>query len=247
MKFCWTLAASLSLMAGVASAATIPVCGRFGDTTITTLAQYIADYGSSGCTVSDKTFSGFTYSSTNSGGGLAPSAAGITVIPQSSDPNDPGLEFQASWSVSEGQTVDSEIGFNVRVTNGMALIEDDTLSVPNFSVTSPGTASVTEDVCLGGTFVSGACTGGTEQSPKLIINGTGSDTLHVGPFGPYVSLQVLKDINLNGGSGTAPGSDASFSEVFQNFSEVPVPEPFSVLLLGTSLLAVAPILKKRLG
>jgi len=165
------------------------------------------------------------------------------VIPQFGNPDDPGLGFQASWGVSGTQTQDSLIGFQVKVTNGTARIDDDTLAVPSYVVTGPGNAFVTESVCFGGIWSSGTCTSGNAQSPQLHIpTGTGNLTMHLGPFGPYVSLAVSKDINLSGGgdSGTA-----SFSEVFQNFSQVP--EPTSILLFGSCLVVIAPILKRRLG
>lgn len=240
MRLTLLISATALLTSGIASATAVPpVCGTTAaGGTATTLQDYITDYASTGCTVSDKTFSGFSYSNS----GLTLTASNVTVIPLGSNPNNPGLEFQAAWSVGAGQTMDSEIGFNVRVTNGLALIDDDSLAVPSFFVGTGASAFVTENVCLGGTFVNGTCTGGTLQNPTLHLDQSGQNTLHVGPFGPFVSLGVLKDIGLNGGTGSA-----NFSEVFQNFSEVPVPEPFSLLLLGTSILAIAPLLKKRLG
>jgi hypothetical protein len=259
MKKWFLLAASAVTVASVSWGASLPVCGaRLGDLTPTTLQDYINDYNSlGGCTIADKTFSSFTYGAAASGGAGLITAGGITIIPDPSNPLDPGLIFEASWGVASvggvAESQDSQIGFQVTVTDGSKRIEDDTLTVPLYSASGTGAVTtITEGVCLGGSFIALQCTGGTLQVPQLKIPCTAqtgstctqnNTDMNVGPFGPYATLGVLKDINLNSGTAGA----ASFSEVGQYFSQVPVPEPTGILLLGTCLLLVAPVLKRRLG
>jgi hypothetical protein len=240
---------------GVSGQPTIPTCVSGG-----TLASYEAL--ANGCIVGDKIFSSFTYH--NSGNVLADTA--ITVIPQNADKSPAdlpgyGLGFEASWAVGVNQTEDSLIGFQVTIVPGSAfLIEDDTLSVPSYLVATGGIlTSITESVCLGGSWVSGACIApGVVESPVLHIpcsaqaGSTCTDTslnltMNVGPFGPYSTLGVSKDISLIGGWNCPTGNCAAFSEVYQNFSQVAVPEPAAVLLFGTCLLALFPVLRKHLS
>jgi hypothetical protein len=239
------LAGSLLLATSLAWATAVPKCGSpdaNGALTVTTLAGYISTYGSTGCLVDDKLFYGFAYS----GGAGVTNASGVGVTPLGADPFDPGLRFNAGWSVAAGASGDASIFFNVFDTSG-ARIEDDSLGLGGVGLGTGGgqLIDVVENACLGLALNSSdQCTGST-QSPALRItapNSTNTYFLDLNFGGTlYQTLGIEKDILLDGGATTG----TSLSIITQNFSEVP--EPVGIVLLGTCLAVVAPLLRRKLS
>lgn len=229
MPICFLLLAAV--MAPSASAAVCPLS--------TALTTYTASGFS--CTVGDKLFSNFSYtpSGTNQ---IAASAITVDTLGPGADADifstDIGLQFAAPWQVFQGQTMDSLIVFEVSVVAGTPmLIEDASIVQSNSGVGGTGSITVNEGLCA-----PAPC---TPVGSLSTVDGPGVTKLtdHV-TFAPTGSVMASKDIGLNGGN--TAGSFASVSAIQDTFSQTPVPEPVSILLFGTCLLAVAPVLRRHL-
>jgi hypothetical protein len=208
-------AAGVGLL-GVPSGASAATCGGTLDTFLGT--------GFS-CTVGDKTFSGFSYTDSSSGGATAIPASGITVTAVTSP--DIGLSFTAAWSVGSGQTLDSDIKFTVSVTSGAAIIHDAGLVQSGTSFLAPGIAQVAENLGNGTNLVTIFDATTTKLSDEQLFTPTGS-------------VSVGKDISVNGNNGGA----ASISLVTDTFSQV-VPLPATLALFGSGLVGLGWLRRRR--
>jgi hypothetical protein len=189
------------------------------------------------CGIDDKTFYNFSYS--NGGTDLMP-ATSITVNPITT-PFNPGFLFNAPWGVGAGHTQDSLIGFTASVNQGGNLIKDLSLSMFGAGFVGTGQVSVVETYCAGDTFADG-CAHGTDGTLLTILNaGTSKLFASVTFAQPVKVVDVVKDIELLGGS---DGSASLLSGVQNQFSEVP--EPGSMVLLGTGALGLAGVLRRKL-
>ena len=194
-------------------------------------------YVGTSCGIDDKTFSNFTYST--SGTDLMP-ASSITVNPLNT-PFNPGFLFNAPWGVGAGHTQDSLIGFTANVNAGGNLIDDLSLNMFGAGILGTGQVSVVETYCAGDTFADN-CANGTEGTLLTILNSSTSILHASATFGPVKIVDVMKDITLLGGSN---GSASLVSGVQNNFSEVP--EPGSLVLLGSGVIGLAGVLRRRIG
>ncbi len=210
------------------------VCGlsAFGsDCMVTSYDHYLG--GS--CGIDDKTFSDFSYST--AGTNLMP-ASSITVNPITTFHN-PGFLFNAPWGVQAGQTQDSLIGFTATVNPGGALINDLSLAMFGAGILGTGQVSVVETYCLGDTFAN-LCANGIEGTLLNILNSNNSILTASVSFSPVSVVDVVKDVTLLGGP---DGSAALVSGVQNQFSEVP--EPGSLILLGSGIVGLAGVLRRR--
>jgi hypothetical protein len=189
------------------------------------------------CGIDDKTFDTFSYST---GGTNQLPANQITVNPINT-PFNPGFLFNAPWSAGANQTQDSLIGFTAHVNQGGNLIDDLSLYMFGAGVIGTGQVSVAETYCAGDTFAD-LCAHGTEGTLLAILNSNIS-ILHASvTFNTPVSIvDVRKDIELIGGG---DGSASLVSGVSNQFSEVP--EPGSLVLLGSGVVGVAGMLRRRI-
>jgi len=205
------------------------------DCIVNTYDQYLGPGFS--CGIGDKTFQNFSYST---GGTNQIQASSITANPVNV-PFNPGFLFNAPWGAGPGETQSSLIGFTVTVNPGGNLINDLSLYMFGAGVLGTGQVSVAETYCAGDTFAN-SCANGTEGTLLTILNGNTS-ILHASvSFGPVSIVDVVKDIELDGG---ANGSAALVSGVENQFSEVP--EPGSLMLLGSGVVGVAGMLRRRIS
>lgn len=211
------------------------------------------------CTLDGLTFSNFTFTPSGAGATI-PTSAGVTVT-VIDNPTNPGLDFHAGFSAAFGTSADYEIGFTVTSTDGTAIIGDDSLGISGAVFNGTGaTLSIIESVCEGGTFSGSICSSGVEQSPALsvpTINSNAQTNIGFGPNGTvgplFSTLGVIKDIDMFGGTCPAQATNCNvagvaFSDVTQQFSiHGSVPEPISIVLFGSFMLLIVPILRRRLS
>jgi hypothetical protein len=213
--------------------------------TIGTLSSYIA-LGSTGCTVGGDTFFDFQLTgSTGAGGATAIPAANINVsglgpLGTSGASNvapflssDIGIDFDAVWATTAGQTLDDNIAFDVSVGAGAAAITDAGIVQDSYT-TGNGNVTVAEKGCSGISFPCSQTWGVATNDSSFV-----SDTI----FSATGTLSVEKDIAVSGNSGSAGVSNVA--DVFST-SEVPEPRALS-LLLGLGLVAGFAFRKKFQG
>lgn len=178
--------------------------------------------GSGGGILEDKFFSNFTYAGSAGGGAVALVASDITVVPDAT-PFNPGFLFTASWAAGSGAFMDSLLQFDVKsLGNPISDISATMISGHVFS----GIASVTENTTEGNILLFDSSLG-VHTSDTITFNPT-MDTIH-----------VSKDIGVNGGTEGL----ATISGVTNHFSEVP--EPATMLLLGSGLLGMGVYARRR--
>jgi hypothetical protein len=191
------------------------------------------------CTIDDKAFSNFSYSASASGGAALIPPSGVAVVPVTTL-NDPGFLFTGGFGVISNQTQDELFGFTVRVNLGGNPIDDITLLQIGSAFTGTGSASIAESVCLGDTFANG-CLNGTIVQLSTVDNSTLVKLSDHLTFAPVRVIDVVKDLELFGG----PNGSAFVSGVENQFSEVATPEPGSLLMLGTGIVGLAGVLRRK--
>jgi hypothetical protein len=191
------------------------------------LADLINNNGT--ITIDDKIFSDFSLIVNGGTGAFGPAdASGISVTATQIDATHEMLTFSGGFFAGLGvggpaSSVDYLIGYTVSTTNGLPLINDIELSF-NGVVTSPiATANVTEQA-----FVNGQLVGTVFVNTPTNL---GTNQVPLGPGGPFTSVTIQKDILLV----AAPDGQVSISAINQTISQVPVPEPTSLLFLGLGL------------
>ena len=201
---------------------------------VSTYDNYLGGFS---CTIDDKTFSNFSYASSASGGAALIPPSGVAVVPITT-PHNPGFLFTSGFGVISNQTQDEFFGFTVRVNSGGNAIDDITLLQLGSGFTGTGSASIAETVCLGDTFADG-CLHGTIASLLTVDNSTLVKLSDHITFAPVRVIDVVKDLELFGG----PSGSAFVSGVENQFSEVP--EPSTLLMLGTGIVGLTGILRRK--
>src|SRR5260370_39318991 len=193
-----------------------------------TLAAYTASGFS--CTIDDKSFSGFSYFSSATGGATQIAASGVSVTPEVLVVNgvtEIGFLFSAPWTATSGQGTDSLIGYTV--TSLGTPIVDTILQMDGAGFTGTGIADVAENLTNRVNLFVFTDTQGTVLTQTATFAGVQSVTID------------FKDVLASGGtSGTA-----AVSGVFNLFSQSPVPEPGSMRLMGTALVPFVGMLRRR--
>ena len=224
--------ACVALLSGAGFASTCP-------------GGYYNQYLGSGfsCSIDDKTFSNFQYTSSSNPPGFQLPAGSIAVTPITT-PGNPGLQFSGGWEASTTTGVlsmDSLFQFTVNVNPGGAKITDLSLSIGGVGFMGTGQVVVDETVCLGATFPS--CTGGTVDYLRVARDSNENIIYDQINFAGVSEVDVEKDVLINAGT----NGSASLSLVTNQFSEGTTPEPASILLFGSGALALAGVLRRKLN
>ncbi|MBV9771464.1 MAG: hypothetical protein JOZ32_17970, partial [Bryobacterales bacterium] len=206
----------------------------------------LSDYLTTGysCSIGDKTFSNFTYTSSAQGDATLINASGISVSTLDSasplDPNgDIGLGFTASWVASGADAfTDSVIGFTVTVAPNAGMLIKDTAVAQTSGVSGSGIASVAEVACG-----PAPCNLSDPWSTITFDSSSAYNGYADTGFSPISSIEVSKDISA---STTAAGDLAHLSFVADTFSQTATPEPRALSLLLTLGLVAGFAFRKKL-
>jgi hypothetical protein len=184
------------------------------------------------CNIDALTFTSFSYSAVGTGGALLVLPSGVSVTPCSgcTTPAEFGFQFSAPWFVSSGQTQDSLISF--AVSCACALVDAES-SINGFAFSGPGSVLLTETLSNGTVFSLMASSGGVKPFDSATFAGV-------------TTINVVEDIKLNGGAVGGIGG-ADISGLSSTFSTGATPEPSSLLLLGSGIIALGGYLRRRRG
>jgi len=198
-----------------------------------TVQSYIDLNATGGCTIGDKQFSNFSFATSAGGGAVALTSTAVTLSPIAGP--DIGLQFNAAWFVGSGQSLDTTIGFDVTVIGGGGFLIKDASTVQSASgTTGTGIASVSEGLCIGSPCVPVLGTNTIVSAGTTIL---ASNVI----FAPSGTLHAVKDIGVSGGS----SGTAQISQVTDTFSQTQVPEPTSILLLGSVMVVTGGFFRRR--
>lgn len=198
-----------------------------------TLSAY-ESLGAAGCAVGNLVFSNFAFGASAAGSGaILPVDTGISVTPVSST-NNAGFIFDAALSPGSNQSQDVTIDYIVRVMSGTSGITDSALSVE-----AHGSASADMTECLGGLLP--ACSGGTTVGLTANAN-------NLAVFNTFGAVNMVgAGLDISAVNGAISGEQVQFSTGPDDGGGGSLaPEPASLALFGTGVLALGLLLRKRL-
>jgi hypothetical protein len=202
------------------------------------------------CTLGGILFSNFSYANTNP----PPTDSQVTVVPTTDTAGDVTLQFDGAFTAGAGDSMSISIAYSAMASS--PIMTGQSLAMTGFGQSGNGSVDVGESVCLGGTFAkTGQCGGsGVDSISVYDFSSTDMRTFDSVAFDPAQSqISVVKNIALNGGT-TGTNASATVSEVFNTTGTSgggggpgggPVPEPDSMVMMGSGLLVVALAWRRR--
>jgi hypothetical protein len=177
------------------------------------------------CTEGDKTFSGFSYTPSSTGGAPTEPASAVTVVPNTAAPTAFGFTFDSNWAVSgANNSSGATLGYTVAVTTGTALITGATSTMAALITSASGSASVNEMI------------GGNPLNVNA-SNPPGSLTNSI-TFPGVTDLSITKNIVAAVGAGGDVRTFAQITSISDTVAQTTpssAPEPASLALLSTAL------------
>jgi hypothetical protein len=145
----------------------------------------------------------------------------------------PGILITGPFNAAAGTSQDTSFNYTTSIVSGAppATITNIGLFAAG-AVPAGGMITVTETVTGTTPPISGTPSTFTLQVPP-----PGTSVLtNFALFPGVTSVNIHKDINLVGGSGSGPGATTSLTDITQRFSEAVVPEPQSLAIAGLGAL-----------
>lgn len=183
--------------------------------------------------VGDKEISDIDVFGFSAGGALAPDYDTVFVQGgQDSATGDYGLRFLLSWNAGSNQVINANLHYKVSVLPAYEeyYIKDVKLMLLGVSATGNGVVSVGETIMdqpFGDVLAS-------LSSSKEEYDG-GSKLISIGEFAPTKEIWIYsKDISVTGNT----DGTAHLSEFYQFYSQIQIPEPATICLLGLGAVAV---------
>jgi hypothetical protein len=197
------------------------------------------------CQQDDKVFGNFQWNGTYDPNGIVVNGITDPGYPGNSFV-DPGITFAGVFSAAPNLNANFDISYFVWVVDPNYLIENASLSITGVALSGTGFISGSEDWCAGAVGFGAACTtaGGQAAHSTVSISGAQTSFTDTVFFTPNVTfVAVTKDISIHGdtscGTGCTPSDNTEFSRIDQQYSQngSAVPEPVSMTLLGSGLIA----------